>query len=56
MTKKLPLVLMSAMVVVGLLMEQFEFGRFQWISKIPVMALLCLGFLISKKRHDAAVR
>jgi hypothetical protein len=56
MLKRLPLILMTVMVAVGLVMEQFAFGRMQWISKIPVVLLLLFAFFFSKTRHDVTVR
>jgi len=48
MLKRLPLALMTAMLVIGLLIELFEFGKIQWISKIPIMLLPFFALLISK--------
>ncbi|HKV13296.1 MAG TPA: hypothetical protein VJ725_34465 [Thermoanaerobaculia bacterium] len=41
----LPLLLLAAMVVLGLVLEPVLYGVFLWQTKLPLIALLALAFL-----------
>ncbi|HWM90822.1 MAG TPA: hypothetical protein VN493_08655 [Thermoanaerobaculia bacterium] len=44
MLRRLPLLLLAFMVVLGLVLERVVYGTLLWQTKIPVVLLLALAF------------
>ncbi len=53
MLRRLPLLLVAAMVAIGIAIESVGFGDASWLPKLPLIALLALAFLRSRRAGGA---